>query len=842
MLEYRGAVSQLPIYDPWAIEQENVYAHGKRLRFIVQAVEDYRTRHGKTVEEVSILDVGCGTGIMITLPLASIGYRVAGIDIHRGSVEEARRMSPYTNLTFRHADPGVLLEARERYDIVIASEVLEHLAEPLGFLRVLRGLLRPGGMLTLTTPNGYGWFELEQWLWDELGAGSAVLWWNRQWTLFTQFLKAPIKRAIGWKPRPAQPEPAWEHLESTNNMESPHLQRFRWTRLMTLVSLAGMRVVRKGRGSLFCGKITHFYLRNWRRFIALNARVTDLLPLAFSAGWYLVLEVDPERPRILCLSDSGLMGQAAAQLEAHLGARPARLHSFRELRQRPGYTLSLPLRRFDAAYGFLTDVNAPLYRDFIIAYLFSLRAGRKALWDVQGRELSIGFRDGITAVGRCLADLAGLPLLYGYGRWKAGQFSRRGPVGSRRPPAVRRVAYLRANLWQETTAGGSVAHAGGVLSGLKAAGVEVRYVGTTRFEPARHLGVPVHVIPPRLSWMRNLPDLSFLAYCELFARRARAALASVRPDFVYQRYSVLNYSGLQVARTFRCPFILEYNGSEVWVARHWGTPLMFEGLATRIEEANLLSADLVVVVSRALRDEVVGRGVPAERVLVNPNAVDPDRCRPDLDGGPIRRRFGLEDKLVIGFIGTFGPWHGADVLAHAVRPVVAQLPAAHFLFIGDGSGMPRVREILRTAGVEDHVTLAGLVPQDEAPHYLAACDILVSPHVGNPDGSPFFGSPTKLFEYMAMGRAIVASDLDQIGEILRHGKTAWLVKPGDPNHLAAGILTLAGDVDLQCALGKAARAEAVAQHTWQAHVGRILQRMVDLKLINSAGPAPAEPV
>ncbi|MBI2563899.1 MAG: glycosyltransferase [candidate division NC10 bacterium] len=316
------------------------------------------------------------------------------------------------------------------------------------------------------------------------------------------------------------------------------------------------------------------------------------------------------------------------------------------------------------------------------------------------------------------------------------------------------------------------------------------------------------------------------------AIEALQGLGTPPPDFVYQRYSLLNSSGAEVAGRLGCPFVLEYNGSEVWIARNWSTPLFFEGLADRIEQANLRAADLTVVVSRALRDEVVARGVPPERVLVNPNAVDPTSYHPGIDGGSVRRRLGLTGRLVVGFIGTFGPWHGAEVLAQAVRPVTAQLPEAHFLFIGDGSGMPAVQAIIAGDGVGSRVTFAGLVPQEDAPAYLAACDILVSPHVGNPDGTPFFGSPTKLFEYMAMGKGIVASDLDQIGEILSHGKTAWLVRPGDPEDLAAGILALARDPGLRRALGEAARDEVVAKHTWKAHVERLLVKMVELQLLD----------
>jgi len=101
----------------------------------------------------------------------------------------------------------------------------------------------------------------------------------------------------------------------------------------------------------------------------------------------------------------------------------------------------------------------------------------------------------------------------------------------------------------------------------------------------------------------------------------------------------------------------------------------------------------------------------------------------------------------------------------------------------------------------------------------------VSPHVPNADGSPFFGSPTKLFEYMAMGKGIVASNLDQIGDVLRHGETAWLVPPGDTGALAAGLYRLVTDPVLRSTLGAAARQEVLAHHTWRAHVRRTLDAL-----------------
>jgi glycosyltransferase involved in cell wall biosynthesis len=147
--------------------------------------------------------------------------------------------------------------------------------------------------------------------------------------------------------------------------------------------------------------------------------------------------------------------------------------------------------------------------------------------------------------------------------------------------------------------------------------------------------------------------------------------------------------------------------------------------------------------------------------------------------------------------------------------------------IGDGRRLEATRVVVKRMRLEREAIFAGRTTQDEGPSFLAAADILVAPHVPNPDGTPFFGSPTKLFEYMAMGRAIVASDLDQIGEVLRHEETALLVQPGDPEALADAIQRLIDDPKLRRRLGAAARARAVEAHTWRAHTQRIVDALVE---------------
>jgi glycosyltransferase involved in cell wall biosynthesis len=399
--------------------------------------------------------------------------------------------------------------------------------------------------------------------------------------------------------------------------------------------------------------------------------------------------------------------------------------------------------------------------------------------------------------------------------------------------------YLRTDLSFGVRAGGSVGHIAGVINELDAFTGPAIVLTTDEIGTLKP-GIEVHyVAPSEAFWnFKELPTFLLNDACDA---AADTALGRREPAFVYQRYSLNNYSGLSVSRRHQVPFVLEYNGSEVWMARHWSRPLKHEGLSERIERLNLSSASLIVVVSRAMCDEVAGRGIDPATVLVNPNGVDPTRYRPDLDGDPVRKRYGLGQSIVVGFIVTFGPWHGAEILARAFVKLVEsdRGSSLRLLMIGDGAKLAEVRRILAGGGVMESVVFTGLVPQEDGPEYLAACDVLSSPHVGNPDGTPFFGSPTKLFEYMAMGKGIVASDLGQIGEVLEHNRTGWLVKPGNVDELAAGLKRLIDDRSLREALGAEARREVIARYTWREHTRRTIERLQEAVAAASKNARPA---
>jgi glycosyltransferase involved in cell wall biosynthesis len=298
--------------------------------------------------------------------------------------------------------------------------------------------------------------------------------------------------------------------------------------------------------------------------------------------------------------------------------------------------------------------------------------------------------------------------------------------------------------------------------------------------------------------------LSGLAQAVRLVRHARPT------SFVYQRYSLNNLAGLALARARGLPFVLEANASEVAWREEWST-LQFPALARACEQLVLRHSDRIAAVSVNAARDLLAAGADPARLRVVPNGVDIERFR----GAQPRALPFDDDATVVGFAGLFYPWHGARWLAEAFAVVQRERPRARLLLIGDGEEAPLVRTILERGGVSGAALLTGMVARDDVPGYLAAADILVCPHARN---DAFIGSPIKLWEYMASGRAIVASDVAQMGEILRHRETALVVPPEDPQALALAIIELIDDPVLRERIGTAAAAEAAAEHSWDARL------------------------
>ncbi len=253
---------------------ENPWGYGKRLRFVTGAIR--ATFPDRPPASIRVLDVGCGNGSLLALPLACHGFDLTGIDLDQTSIEHAQRLAE--GIPSARFLVGALTELAEPcFDVVLLSEVLEHQVEPQTLLLASVQHLQPNGIVIVTVPNGRGEFEIDSWIFRSLGMSSIM-------NLFRNLLG----RNGNSKRRSA------DHLDisATDNHDCGHVQFFSRDKLERLFAQSSLTIVREGAGTLMCGPIACSVLGRSRLFIEWNARVTDKLPLAFASSWYFVLRRD----------------------------------------------------------------------------------------------------------------------------------------------------------------------------------------------------------------------------------------------------------------------------------------------------------------------------------------------------------------------------------------------------------------------------------------------------------------------------------------------------------------------------------------------------------------------
>jgi len=301
----------------------------------------------------------------------------------------------------------------------------------------------------------------------------------------------------------------------------------------------------------------------------------------------------------------------------------------------------------------------------------------------------------------------------------------------------------------------------------------------------------------------------FVAY-----RRLKAALREHRPDVLYERYNLYLLAGVRLARRYRLPFLLEVNAPLFQERGRFGG-LGLPRLAAWTERTAWRAADYALPVTDCLADHLRAAGVAEDHIRVIPNGINPRRFAAANDGRRVRGQLGLEGRTVLGFTGFMRDWHGLE----RVIDVMAAAPnrdELHFLVVGDGPARAALESHAAACGMQDQLTVMGIIGRDEVADYVAAFDIALQPQVVE------YASPLKLFEYMALGRAIVAPDQRNIREILTHEQDALLFNADDADGFAAAIRRLVGDEDLRRRLGQGAMATIEKRRlTWDANAERV---------------------
>jgi glycosyltransferase involved in cell wall biosynthesis len=289
-------------------------------------------------------------------------------------------------------------------------------------------------------------------------------------------------------------------------------------------------------------------------------------------------------------------------------------------------------------------------------------------------------------------------------------------------------------------------------------------------------------------------------------------------ELVWQRHDLFHTAGLDLARRVGAPSVLFVPAAKVWEAERWGTtrPGWGRWLERRAERPALLGADLVACGSETVVEQVLRIGVPDSRVLLTPTGVDIELFAELPHPTSLRRRLGLQNRFVVGWIGSFRRFHALEQAVGAA----AAVPGAALLLVGDGPERARIERLVRHREVTAIFT--GTVPHDQLPAYLAAMDVAV---ILAPRDEPYHYSPLKLAEYLAAGLPVVAPASGQLAQRLTDGVDAIVVPPHDVAALGAALRRLRDDPEERARLGKAARAAAEVEWLWDDQVRRVLDAL-----------------
>jgi len=333
---------------------------------------------------------------------------------------------------------------------------------------------------------------------------------------------------------------------------------------------------------------------------------------------------------------------------------------------------------------------------------------------------------------------------------------------------------------------------------------------------------------------RKLRDAyKLISDTELY-HRAKFEVQKLAPDFIFHRYTFFCRHGITLGRLIEKPVILEVEACvdhEEKERPYLGLGL--KSVAQAIEKQVFRNAAAIIVVSRALRDHLSSLGLPAEKIHVIPNAVDCEKFDPKFGGDKIRNKYGLGNKKIIGYIGNFDPYHGVNTLVEVTTEIIAERDDAHLLLVGDGLTRASLEDHVRKdESLTRHVTFAGKVDHEDLPGYVGAFDVGVLPN------SNSYGSPMKIFEYMAMAKPTVAPRLPPVEEILTHNRNGLLFEPGSKPELKQALLHMLEDEEVRTRLGAEARKTILQHFTWRRSAERIV-RIAAARRSESVVPAAA---
>lgn len=321
--------------------------------------------------------------------------------------------------------------------------------------------------------------------------------------------------------------------------------------------------------------------------------------------------------------------------------------------------------------------------------------------------------------------------------------------------------------------------------------------------------------------LSNLPEILNLPYNFKSTKFVLNNISNNETDIIFQHNHDFNFGAALIKeRTGKTVFI-HCDGVEYWIKKNWGT-LYLGKLLEWAERIQWEKADKLFVVSTRIKELITSLGVDSNKIIVSPNGVNTDFFREKIINHNLRKELGIKpDDFVCSFAGSFGPWHGVDTIAESMKHIKKMSSNIKFLLIGDGELRPILENIIKRDGSEDVVIFTGVIDYKLLPDYLSLADVLLTPCKSNDDDTGFFNSPIKLFEYMAMNKPIIATNVGQQKEIMKYGELGTLIDERQPEILAEAIFEIYKNPGKYKEMATLARNNVVENFDWKNNIKRI---------------------
>ncbi|EYF03025.1 glycosyltransferase [Chondromyces apiculatus] len=305
-------------------------------------------------------------------------------------------------------------------------------------------------------------------------------------------------------------------------------------------------------------------------------------------------------------------------------------------------------------------------------------------------------------------------------------------------------------------------------------------------------------------------------------RRVETAIQEWQPDVVHAHSPMLvGLPALYAARRAKLPLVYEvrdlWENASVDRGKFKEDSIPYRATAGA-ENVVFKSAEATVTICEALRNALVSRVRDPNALHVVANGADSDKFVPREDSAAARERYGLQGKRVIGYIGTFQPYEGLDLLIESMSEIARAIPEAHLVITGAHGQEEQLKALTRERGLDNLVTFTGRVPHDQVYDLYSIASLMAYPRIRT--RTTELTTPLKPLEAMSMERPVIVSDVPAMGELVRDGETGFTFRAGDVHHLAQRIVAVLQDPERLQEVGRNARAWILQERDWQTLLSR----------------------